>query len=330
VGQHKWWVQTWNPAGYGDLSDAILFTTDSAFPAQVDFNDADTNPEAGQNLETDYRPTFAWNKADRATYYLVRVNGPTGKILDKWFPSTYCVGDVCRVPYSAHQVTLTGGSYTWFVRTWNPVVGYGNWSAGNNFTVPDQTIPPASTLFINGLPNASAKKQPRYVWSTVPMAVSYRLYVKGPSGVVLDKWYNSVDVCASDYCSIENPATLLNGDYTWWVQTWNPAGYGPWRSQHFSVKSALDAPENLSISGGTATLPVYQWSKVTGATQYHLYVTGPGYVLDKWVNCNTDICSHTTLTALSEGGDYSWAVMPYNSLAGYGLWSASQTFSYTP
>jgi hypothetical protein len=288
------------------------------------------NPENGQNLATDYSPTFTWKKADGATWYIVYVYGSTGQLLAKWYPSTSICGDVsCMVE---RPITLAGGSYTWWVQTYNSV-GYGPWSVGNIFTADVQTTPKATTLFTNGLPNINAKTKPIFAWSKVSQAISYRLYVKGPSGLVLDQWLQAKDVCVGNYCSLVSPVTLASGDHTWWVQTYNFAGYGPWRSAPFKVQSALSAPTSLALKAGEpSTKPIYTWTEVSTATKYHLYVVGPTYVIDKWYDswtiCASGVCSVQNPTVL-DGGEHTWSVMPYNSMVGYGLWGSGM-FMATP
>ena len=77
---------------------------------------------------------------------------------------------------------------------------------------------------------------PTYTWTKVDMATWYRLYVKGPGGVVKDHWYQAVGVCntITNVCSVVSPA-LESGFHTWWIQTYNAAGYGPWKSATFTV-----------------------------------------------------------------------------------------------
>ncbi len=41
-------------------------------------------------------------------------------------------------------------------------------------------------------------------------------------------------VCDATTCSVVSP-TLTSGDHIWWVQTYNSAGYGPWKSATFKV-----------------------------------------------------------------------------------------------
>ncbi len=66
------------------------------------------------------------------------------------------------------------------------------------------------------------------------MATWYRLYVKGPGGLVLDQWYQASAICDATTCSVPSPA-LGSGDHVWWVQPYNSAGYGPWKSATFKV-----------------------------------------------------------------------------------------------
>jgi hypothetical protein len=102
----------------------------------------------------------------------------------------------------------------------------------SNFTTTVQTAPtgvvltePAGTI---------ATLTPTFTWNKVSMATWYRLYVKGPYGVVQDQWHQAVNICGVTTCSVSDP-TLERGDHIWWVQTYNSAGYGPWKSATFKV-----------------------------------------------------------------------------------------------
>jgi len=83
---------------------------------------------------------------------------------------------------------------------------------------------------------------PTYTWNTVAGATWYYLWVSkvnddGSLTTVHTKWYDASLVCTGPTCSI-TPAgvTLSPGNYRWWIQTWNDAGYGPWSTKmDFSV-----------------------------------------------------------------------------------------------
>jgi len=83
---------------------------------------------------------------------------------------------------------------------------------------------------------------PTYTWNTVAGATWYYLWVSKVNDdnsltTVHSKWYESSAVCSGPICSI-TPAgvTLSTGNYRWWIQTWNDAGYGPWSTKmDFSI-----------------------------------------------------------------------------------------------
>jgi hypothetical protein len=182
-------------------------------------------------IGTDYNPSYAWQKIEAATYYHVVVKAPGNVVmLDKWFPSSSVCGlSECAVPKSMSP-TLKGATYSWWMQAYSPK-GNGLWTAETKFSTDVQTLPAAvSNLF----PTGTTSGTPTYSWNRVGMATSYRLYVKGPYGVILDKWYRAADICDAATCSVVSPS-LTSGDHIWWVQTYNSAGYGPWKMQTFKV-----------------------------------------------------------------------------------------------
>ncbi len=73
------------------------------------------------------------------------------------------------------------------------------------------------------------------------------------------------------------------GAFAWYVQTWNPAGYGPWSNNtqptNFTTTVPTQPPAAVLIEPkgdiGSNYTPTYKWDKVTTATWYRLYVSGP-------------------------------------------------------
>lgn len=288
------------------------------------------------NIGTNYSPTFAWNEAPGATWYYLWINGPSGKVLDRWYQaSTICNGNGCSITPS---ITLGGGTYTWWVQTWNPA-GYGFWSAGLNFSI----SPLASATLISPTGNLDALYSPSFVWDQVPGATYYYLYINGPSGKVFDLWYQASAICNSGTCTVVSPVTLGGGAHTWWVQTWNPAGYGPWST---GMNFGLPVPKPpiaatlLSPSGNTTTTqPVYTWNVVPGsaqgdaATWYYLWVNGSsGKLFAQWYQasaiCNSNTCSINPGMILGNGS-YTWWIQTWNP-AGYGPWSSARNFTVSP
>ena len=82
----------------------------------------------------DTTPTYRWNSASGATYYLLWVNGPSGNVISTWYTASQagCApGGTCSVTPST---TLSGGAHQWWIQTWNSV-GYGPWSTGMTFSL---------------------------------------------------------------------------------------------------------------------------------------------------------------------------------------------------
>ncbi len=229
-GVHAWYVQTWNPAGYGPWSNNAQptnFTTAISTPPA-----AATLIEPKGDIGANYTPTYKWDKVPTALWYRLYVSGPNGKVvLDQWYEgSKVCDTSVCSVL----SPTLGGGTHAWYVQTWNPA-GYGPWSNNaqpTNFTTLVPSVPTGAVL--TAPKGTITTLMPTYQWNRVNMATWYRLYVKGPGGVVLDQWYQAANICNATTCSVSGP-TLANGDHIWWVQTYNSAGYGPWKSATFKV-----------------------------------------------------------------------------------------------
>ena len=77
---------------------------------------------------------------------------------------------------------------------------------------------------------------PTYTKDKVTGAEWYYLYVSGTPSDVFAQQYSATNVCSASTCSVTSATTLGAGAYTWWVQTWNEGGYGPWStSRNFSV-----------------------------------------------------------------------------------------------
>jgi len=340
---YTWYVQAYNPSG-GSTATSGTFKTSATPPPAVTFMDIPEPPVFPVTVTPigfDYNPTYRWGKVDGATQYLVYVAGPpvynsktkkwvANPVLNTWFPADapYCDDTMCSVPKTQSPTLVGGSTYTWQVQAYSPA-GYAAWSPLVTFS-PNVQTPPTGVINmqVNGVPNNKPKDEPVFTWQKVPVATSYRLYVSGTNGVMLDKWVRSVDVCPTDVCSVEMPTTLATDKYTWWVQTYNVLGYGPWRSAVFNVQPVSAAATNLQQTAGT--LPTYSWDNVTTATKYRLYVRGStgAVVLDQWYLSSAICpagCSVVSPNTL-ESGDYTWSVMTYNSSAGYGIWS-SKTFN---
>lgn len=198
---------------------------------------------------------------------------------------------------------------------------------------------------------AITNTQPLFSWNEVPAdnqndaATWYYLWVNGPSGNVIKQWVQASNACNNGTCSVRFPITLRGGSYTWWVQTWNPGGYGPW-SDGMSFSLPLVKPPVgttlISPTGDiTNTQPTYSWNaapvseQAGAATWYYLWISRVNAdgslttVHNKWYEssaaCTADTCTVTPAVGLSSGS-YRWWIRTWNT-GGYGPWSGALNFA---
>jgi hypothetical protein len=132
-----------------------------------------------------------------------------------------------------------------------------------------QAVPGKATLV--GPTGTISTRNPDYNWNAVSGSTWYYLWIDGPSGNVLNQWYTAAEVTFKTNCGVTPFAlkTLVPGTYTWWIQTWNNDGAGPWSDpMSFTVPQRAGFVERFD----GATLPS-EWVPVTG-----LWNVGPGYL----------------------------------------------------
>jgi hypothetical protein len=279
-------------------------------------------------ISTD-QPTYIWNEVSGSTWYYLWVDGPSGNILQQWYTSEQanCNGTTCSIANTT--LGLDGGVYTWWVQTWNEA-GFGPWSDGMTFS----PTPPGKAMLSS--PNtAITDSTPLYEWQAVEGASWYYLWVNNAAGNVIKQWYKAIDVCNNRICAVEDPTVLSGGTHTWWIQTWNEAGVGPWsEAMSFSlpVPTAPGKATLVSPTGNSGTnMPMYTWNEVSDSTWYYLWINdGSGNVYKKWyiaadAHCNGTTCWVTPATTLSSGA-HTWWIQTWNE-AGIGPWSKGGSFS---
>lgn len=255
AGSGQWWIQTWNSSGYGPWSNSMSFTVGTG-----------TAPVAATLVSpsgtiSDTTPDFIWNAVAGVTYYKLYIDDSTGNVLNTWVTASE-VGcssgtGICSYPSS----TLAAGSGQWWVQTWNSF-GYGPWSNSMSFFVGTGSEPGAATLVSPS--GAINDTTPIYTWNAVAGASYYKLYVNDATGTVIDVWITAADAgCSSGTgtCS-SNPSTVLaTGNGQWWIQTWNPSGYGPWsNAMNFNVAASGACAINDQFSGSSSV----NWGQNSG------------------------------------------------------------------
>jgi hypothetical protein len=239
---------------------------------------------------------------------------------------------------------ITPGTYTFWAIMWGTSGAISEWSWGRNFTMNCSTPPGAATLIS---PNGTiTDTTPTYTWNSVSGATWYLLWVDGPSGNLINQWYTAGAVTSGSTCSITPAVTLTGGAHSWWIRTWNSAGYGPWSTRMNFTVNAPGAqvtslwPVSGATRGGTAQLWARVWNTGTSALPSNayvwFYVSGPSWSGSHWVGS----ASVTGLAAGSQAwysfnwaipasaypGTYSyWAIVYHGSLA-ISPWSVIQNF----
>ena len=124
-GTYQYWVQMWTAGnGYHPWTSGTLFSVQQppAAPTQI---------EPTGTLNTG-NPTFFWYPVPAGAWYYIWVSGPSGHVLDHWYPASSCPGGLCSVTPS---LNLPNGAYPWWIQAWSNEGGYGTWSSGMSFTV---------------------------------------------------------------------------------------------------------------------------------------------------------------------------------------------------
>lgn len=135
-GTYKWWVQMWTPlGGYAPWSAEAAFV--------LPLPPAAPTLAAPFGTVTTPAPTFQWSHSPAATWFYLWITGPNGRVLDQWYNAyNVCVNGSCAV---TPALSLTNGSYRWWVQAWSPEGSYGGWSAEGSFIVLLPIADPAAT-----------------------------------------------------------------------------------------------------------------------------------------------------------------------------------------
>jgi hypothetical protein len=328
-GAYEWWVLTWNAAGDGTWSSPLTFVP-GFFGTNL------ISPSGNSGTTT---PTYTWAKVGASWYQLVVKNAAGTAVIDTWYTAaSVCptAGGTCSVtPSTALTPGPPGVMYTWSVETFYNVGGYGPFSGTLSFSVGG---PPAASLYSPA--GAIGTQTPSFRWSNVASASYYFLWVQNQAGTqVIGNWYPASSVCftsgdesSDSACAVDPGVTLAVGNtHTWWVETWDGIGYGPWSSPLTFTPTAPTVATLSSPSGAVPTVqPTYIWNQVPTAAYYYLWVNdGVTPVIQTWYTsdsiCGSGICSVTPTTTLTNGTSHTWWIETWNPIA-YGPWSTGMNF----
>ncbi len=261
-GNAKWWIRTWNSAGYGPWSSAMDFMVSGvSLPATVTL----VSPNSDVSTTT---PELTWNSASGATWYYVWVrdsgtmNFSGEPRVKQWLSASQAGcsgGGTCS--WTVNKDLMEGSTRFW-VQSWNPS-GFGGWSSGMHFSVNGSSPPPAATLVS---PNSEVNDaRPVFTWNAVSEATWYYVWVRDSNtqsgSPRIANWVTpNTAGCGSGTgtCSWQADKDLAEGNATWWINTWNEAvgsgNLGPWSSgMSFTYQSACGTSLTFTYSGAEVT-----------------------------------------------------------------------------
>lgn len=197
--------------------------------------------------------TFKWDENVCATWYkLYFKNTSTNNKFVQWYeiednnstyPDASCSGGQCSVTLDK---ILGSGNYEWYMRGYNDI-GNGDWSDGLNFTVQaDETLP---EKVAQSSPTGQIEGSTyTYTWVKDSFATYYKLWVGYSNGdKVFTKWYESVDICSGGNCSVTIETELMDGNYEWYIKSWNDYGKVWSGGMAFSITGNFQTiPDNSS------------------------------------------------------------------------------------
>ncbi len=196
----------------------------------------------------------------------------------------------------------------------------------------DETAPPPPPLL--GPNGVISNTTPSFTWNGVTTATWYYLWVQDERGIVHAQWYTaaSLGCTGGGLCSV-SPNVSAYGDSWWWIQGYNPAGYGIWSDGMFFTSATAPQPVVLtSPSGlGAGSTPSFEWEPADFATWYEIWIQVGGTVVhDQWyrapdLGCAAAVGACQLASPVTIGGAATWWVRAWNS-RGYGAWSSGVNF----
>jgi hypothetical protein len=332
-GLSEWWVQAQNSGGEGPWSAKFTVIVGGDAPPSL----APTPLEPTGTTEST-TPQYEWSPVPTATRYSLWVNDSSATRVN----AVYSAADVgcdgggtCSV---APPAALVPGLATWWVRAEN-TMGEGPWSSPTLFTVAGGPAAPAAAPVLLAPLGTITEDRPTYSWESVAHAAEYYLWVTDHAGPRIQEVYTAASAgCAGGGTCAVTPSSVLPAGLTnWWVRAQNSGGTSDWSAAGaFNVGGGVapsGVPSLLSpIASADSATPTYEWSAVTDASEYLLWVNDSrGERVQRVVTADEAGCSDGTCSAQPDtrvlAGVVKWWVRAHN-VFGAGLWSAGESFAF--
>ena len=309
---YSWWVQPWSPAGLGPWSQGSSFTIPLNIPTVVTLL-APTGNAAASSTQR-----YTWKADSAAVWYELYISKDGAPFSDRWVTLANSSVDSATGNFALDVSGHAPGNYQWWVRGWSPD-GIGPWSSAGSFSI-------GAVSLLTPSNNAVLQtRQPVLAWTqSDPAGTWFHLYISHNGSAYLDQWIQGTTNWTAS-------ADMPGGDYTWWVQSWSPAGAGPWSAGGaFTIQTAI--PSAITLISPAVSVPGnvvqrYTWKLDPAATLYELYIVRNGQLFyDQWIaSTNSAVDSATGNFAVDVSGHspgtYQWYVRGY-SPDGLGVWSS--------
>jgi hypothetical protein len=119
-GPYEWWVRAWSPVGLSGWSLRTDFFVGPAVPPPLVTQVWPT----GSITQT--QPGYEWEVVYNASWYALSVAGPSGSLVNAWYPAEGVCDESTWSCVVTPTVTLENGQHTWYVKGWNPA-DHGLW-----------------------------------------------------------------------------------------------------------------------------------------------------------------------------------------------------------
>lgn len=268
------------------------------------------------------QPTFTWTEVNAAVRYEIWV-ARAGTSSSAVLYHSGLTGNSATFDRS-----LSDGTYNWWLRAWDAAGNNSGWSSAQQFSVvtaAQQQLTAKPELLS---PTSVMTGQPRFVWSDVAGAARYELWVaaEGSSQPIIHE--TSLTGTSASFV-----ANFRHGRYVWWMRAWDASGNttGWTNGQRFSVGTAAarqltGKPELLTPIGTVTGQPQFEWSAVTGAASYEIWVSREGGSQPIIHETGVTGTSATFSTVLPEG-NYKWWMRAHNDAGSTTGWTTGQEFT---
>ncbi|GAB4512608.1 MAG: hypothetical protein OHK0046_12410 [Anaerolineae bacterium] len=233
-----------------------------------------------------------------------------------WMPAELiCSGFNCHI--APERELFATGNYQWTVIAYR--------ASGQEITESTSTftINLGRPQVISDLTIDTSSGMAEMRWTEDPRAAWYYIYIGQQDDPTIamypplaeNGWLQKTDaMCQNGTCTFIPPLFVLpNGDYTLYVRTWGPAGYGtgsPFpvegysRGYNFSIQGFTppEALTEVTITELNSGQPTFSWPQIDNATWFNVWVGNFDATTSQWVETYSgwfpinEVCDNGTCT----------------------------------